>query len=132
MSSKQPSVPQPSRAAFTLAPGFSPDPQVGMGKSGGTRQTECGYVQAETQPNHVIILSQPFEFLKASLQAEGDVTLLIKTPDGRSICSDDVNGLMPEISGEAPAGTYRIWIGDYIGKPEGSYPYQLKLTEQQN
>ena len=123
---------------LVLAPGFSPDPQV-AGVSGGDRATpDCGYVRGVDQPNHVVTLTQPFNFLQASTQAEGDITLLIETPSGRLICSDDVNGLMPEISGEAPAGTYKLWIGDYgdaaankAGIRAGGYSYRLSLTEKQ-
>jgi len=123
---------------LTLAPGFSPDPQVTTGVSGGDRvTTDCGYVDALHQPNHVITLTKTFNFLQAFVQAEGDVTLLMETPSGQLICSDDVNGLMPAISGEAPAGAYKIWVGDYGGTAvnkavsgAGGYSYRLSLTEK--
>jgi hypothetical protein len=133
-------APKAQDTLLVLSPSFSPDPQVTNGVSGGDRFTpNCGYVNALAQPNHVITLTQPFTFLQASVQAEGDVTLLIETPSGRLICSDDVNGLMPEISGEAPAGTYKIWVGDYgdsaankaVGRA-GGYVYRLSLTEKQS
>lgn len=114
---------------FTLAPGFTPEPVSGSGLSGGSRQTaDCGFVDAANAPDHVINVTQPFSFLRAHVEAEGDVTLLIEGPDGR-FCSDDVNGLMPEISGSWPAGTYRVWIGDFEGNSRGEYQYQLFLTE---
>jgi hypothetical protein len=125
-------VVQPARAdyqSFTLSPGFVPDPQIGTGLSGGTRPTpDCGYVDQANAPDHVVTLNSSFSFLRASVQATGDVTLLIEGPDGR-FCSDDVNGLMPEISGPWPAGTYYIWIGDFVGSPTGAYSYELYLSE---
>jgi hypothetical protein len=112
--------------SFALSPGFVPDPQVGTGASGGPRQTtDCGFVDTANAPDHVVYLYEPFNFLRAYVQSSGDVTLLIEGPDGR-FCSDDVNGLMPEISGFWPAGTYNVWIGDW---DHGTYPYQLYLTE---
>jgi hypothetical protein len=123
---------QPARAdyqSFTLAPGFTPDPQIGTGLSGGSYRTpDCGFTDLPSAPDHVLTVTRPFSFLRASVQAGGDVTLLIDGPDGR-FCSDDVNGLMPEISGYWPAGTYYIWIGDFVGNPSGAYRYQLFLSE---
>jgi hypothetical protein len=129
------STPQTARAddyeSFTLAPGFTPDPEVGTGLSGGGRSTpDCGFVDAAESPDHILTLSRPFNYLRASVEAEGDVTLLVTGPDGR-YCSDDVHGLMPEISGYWPAGTYYIWIGDFVGDPTGTYRYALCLTESE-
>jgi len=126
-------VVEPARAQdyqpFTLSPGFVPDPQIGTGLSGGTRPTpDCGYVDQANAPDHVVTLTNSFNFLRASVEATGDVTLLIEGPDGR-FCSDDVNGLMPEISGYWPAGTYYVWIGDFVGSPTGAYRYELYLSE---
>lgn len=114
--------------ALSLVPGFTPDLEV-KGRSGGTHATpDCGYVKSANTPDYVVTLAQPFTSLKASVQAVGDVTLLIEGPNGR-ICSDDVNGLMPEVSGSALAGTYQIWIGDYVGKADSGFSYQLTLHE---
>ncbi|MEB3213275.1 MAG: hypothetical protein VKL39_18135 [Leptolyngbyaceae bacterium] len=123
------SMPQQARAdyqSFGLTPGFMPDPQIGTGYSGGGRATnDCGFVDSAGSPDHVVQLYQPFNFLRASVNASGDVTLLIEGPDGR-YCSDDANGLMPEISGYWPAGTYNVWIGDW---DQGGYRYQFSLSE---
>jgi hypothetical protein len=117
--------------ALNLEPGFTPNPEILKGLSGGVRETpDCGYVKAADTPDAVVTLTKPFTALKASVQATGDVTMLIEGPNGR-ICSDDVNGLMPEISGAAPAGTYRVWIGDYVGKADEGFSYQITLTEEQ-
>ncbi|MGB3494516.1 MAG: hypothetical protein WBA57_17440 [Elainellaceae cyanobacterium] len=112
--------------SFSLAPGFMPDPQVGTGYSGGDRQTpDCGNVDTADAPDHVVYLSNDFSFLRASVNSSEDVTLLIQGPGGR-ICSDDVNGLLPEISGSWSAGTYNVWIGDWDG---GYHRYQFSLSE---
>lgn len=126
--------------SFSLAPGFQPDPLVSTGLSGGVRAVTCDtrttgegtvvttYVDTANAPDHVLHLARPFPFLRASVQATGDVTLLISGPDGIH-CSDDVNGVMPEIAGAWPAGTYYIWIGDFVGPSRGAYNYQLFLSE---
>lgn len=112
--------------SFSLAPGFQPDPQVGTGHSGGDRVTsDCGNVDTASAPDHVVYLSTNFSFLRAAVNSPGDVTLLVEGPGGR-ICSDDVNGLMPEISGSWSAGTYNVWIGDWDG---GYHRYELSLSE---
>ena len=126
-------LPQAARAdyqSFSLEPGFMPDPAIGTGLSGGGRATnDCGYVDAANAPDHVVTLTRPFQFLRASVEAEGDVTLLITGPEGR-YCSDDANGLMPEVSGFWPAGTYQIWIGDFVDGRSGSHRYELYLSEE--
>lgn len=114
---------------FTLAPGFSTASYVGVGTSGGSRETpDCGFTSASDAPNLILNITAPFSYLRATVLAQGDVTLLVEGPNGR-ICSDDVNGLMPEIAGPVPVGTYNIWVGDYLEKPESGFPYQLTLTE---
>lgn len=114
--------------SLTLSPGFAPDPFVIDGVSGGSLATpDCGYIKSAS-PDYVITLTESFEFLQAAVLASGDVTLLIETSNGRRICSDDVAGLMPQISGTAAAGTYKVWIGDYLESGTG-YPYKLSLTQ---
>jgi hypothetical protein len=114
--------------ALSLTPGFAQMPEM-TGRSGGASETpDCGYIKAT--PDYVVTLTKPFTALRASVQSAGDVTLLIEGPNGR-ICSDDVNDLMPEVSGAAPAGTYRVWVGDYVGQADGGFDYQLTFQEDQ-
>ena len=109
---------------FTLDPGFLPDPVIGTGLSGGPNFTEdCGYVDDE--PDHIVTLTQEIPYLLSYVEAAGDVTLLITGPDGR-FCNDDTEGLLPEISGYWPQGTYQIWVGDWDNE---GLPYSLFLTE---
>ncbi|NEQ97731.1 MAG: hypothetical protein F6K30_13600 [Cyanothece sp. SIO2G6] len=112
--------------SFVLQSGFTPDPQTGSGLSGGPRYTEdCGFIDSVDAPDHVIQLNESFDFLRAQASSNSDITLVIVGPDGR-YCSDDANGLMPEISGYWPAGTYEVWIGDWDG---GGYRYEFSLSE---
>ncbi|MBE9180113.1 hypothetical protein IQ268_16200 [Oculatella sp. LEGE 06141] len=127
-------------ASFTLSPGFQPARAVGSGVSGGSRTVVCDtrstggsstpemFVDLENSPDHILTVSQPFSYLRASVEAEGDVTLLITGPDG-TYCSDDVNGVLPEISGSWMAGTYYIWVGDFDSAAGSNYRYQLLFSE---
>ena len=109
---------------FTIEPGFTPDPLTGTGQSGGDNFTnDCGYINGP--PDHVLTVTEGFSYLRAHVVSQGDVSLVVSGPDGR-FCRDDVNGLLPELYGTWPAGTYRIWIGDW---GQNYYPYTLYLTE---
>jgi hypothetical protein len=128
--------------SFTLSPGFQPNPVVGTGLSGGTRLVDCStaesggetvvqtYVDSADAPDHVVTLTSSFNNLLASVQSDGDVTLVIDGPNG-TYCSDDVDGLMPVLSGSWPEGTYNIWIGDFVGDGSGAYRYELFVMEQE-
>ncbi len=108
---------------FRMTPGFLPDPVSNNGISGGPIQTpDCGNI--DTTPDHVIEITQNFAFLRAHVESQGDVTLVVQGPFGR-ICSDDVVGLLPEIARDWPAGSYQVWIGDF----GGGLNYTLFLTE---
>lgn len=122
------SIARSDSADITLSPGFSPDPLISTGVSGGAQATpDCGYINAA--PNHIVTLTDTFPFLQAKVMSNGDVTLLIEAPTGKRICSDDVDGLMPQISGAPAAGSYKIWIGDYLTQPESGYDYELSLSQ---
>ena len=109
---------------FTVSPGFLPDPVIGTGQSSGPRFTnDCGYV--DTVPDHVVTVTQRFDYMRAHVVSGGDVTLLIQGPNGR-FCSDDANGLLPALAGPWPPGEYQIWIGDW---GQSYYRYTLYLTE---
>ena len=66
----------------------------------------------------------------ASAGFEGDLTMLVRTPDGRLFCSDDYEGTDPgiEVSG-AGDGTYSIWVGTYA---EMDSPIQSTLTVRED
>lgn len=112
---------------FELSPGFKPDPRLGSGTSGGTEDGGgCGEI--DSTPDHLMILSRDFDFLQISVEAPGDITLLVEKPDGELVCSDDTLGVLPEVSGSYPAGRYKIWVGDW----GNSYEYQICLSQDSN
>lgn len=119
----------PAQAAyesFRLSPGFRPDPAVGTGLSGGSRSTSCGYVDTAAAPDHVLTLEEDFEYLRVSVEAAGDVSLLLEGPGG-TLCADDDVGFLPQIEGFWPEGVYRLWIGD---DHRESYTYTLRISQQ--
>jgi hypothetical protein len=111
---------------FKLSPGFTPDPQTGSGTSGGSENSpNCGEIDSE--PDHFLELAGNFEFLRISVSAPGDVTLLLEKPNGEQVCADDANGgILPDVSGTYPAGMYKIWVGDW----GNSYDYEIRITQQ--
>ncbi|NEQ44376.1 MAG: hypothetical protein F6K00_12790 [Leptolyngbya sp. SIOISBB] len=114
---------------FEISPGFTPDPLVGTGISGGPDEFDgCGFVADAENPDHVLYIDDYFEYLNLSVEAPGDVTLLIEDVEtGETICIDDSNGtLLPEFESSWPVGTYFIWIGDF---EQAGYPYELYISE---
>lgn len=109
---------------FELSPGFQPDPRLGTGTSGGTENGgNCGEI--DNTPDHLLTLTRDFDFLRISVEASGDITLLVEKPNGERVCSDDTQGILPEVSGKYPAGQYKIWVGDW----GSSYEYQLCVSQ---
>jgi hypothetical protein len=116
---------------------FSPDPLVVRGMSGGSvsenqiaGRTETptgpctGFV--DEAPDHTLILSSKFDYLKLQVQSPQDTTITIKGPGG-TWCNDDFDGKNPGIIGEWLPGKYQIWVGSY---EKGKYfPYTLQITE---
>jgi serine protease Do len=113
---------------LTLSSGFSDDPRtvdvsaggaasadgLGSGCSGsvGTRpDVRLHYDAGTTFPLNIYVISQ-----------EGDLTLVIRRPDGSYICNDDYEGLDPAVLIDTPAaGQYDIWVGVYgSGTGEGT------------
>jgi hypothetical protein len=129
----------PFRTLFenaTLSPGFSPDPTVVRGISGGpetaasiagrteTATGPCtGYV--DTEPDHRLELTSFFNYLSLQVQSAEDTTLVIRGPGG-SWCNDDYQGKSPGIAGQWLSGTYEIWVGSY--NPNGYYPYVIQIS----
>ncbi|MBH8572295.1 hypothetical protein I8752_04460 [Nostocaceae cyanobacterium CENA369] len=116
---------------------FSPDPLVVRGMSGGSvpenqiaGRTETptgpctGFV--DEAPDHTLVLSSKFDYLKLQVQSPQDTTITIKGPGG-TWCNDDFDGKNPGIIGEWLPGKYQIWVGSY---EKGKYfPYTLQITE---
>jgi hypothetical protein len=122
----------------TLAPGFSPDPLILHGLSGGTslaqdiaqqEKTETGPCEGfvDTQPDHRLTLSQFFNYLRIEVKSNDDTTLVIRGPGG-SWCNNNYATLNPGLAGQWLSGTYDIWVGS-LSKEKYS-PYILSITAQ--
>lgn len=124
---------------ITLTPQFSPDPMLIRGLSGGpalakdiagredTQTGTCqGYV--DQQPDHTLILTSFFDYLKLQVQSSEDTVLVIRGPGG-SWCSDDSKDINPSIEGQWLSGKYEIWVGSY--KPNTYHPYIISITDKQ-
>ena len=114
---------------FEITPGFTPDPLVGTGISGGPDDVgECGFIDTYDSPDHILYVDESFDFLRVSVESRGDVALFMQDVEtGETLCIDDSNGtLLPEFAGEWPVGTYFLWVGDFDG---AGYPYELSISE---
>lgn len=128
---------QPIFENITLSPGFRPDPESLRGISGGevaartiserieTSTGPCvGFV--DRQPDHIISLTESFDYLSVEVESPEDTTLIISGPGG-TWCNDDLQGKNPAIIGQWLAGNYRIWVGSY--QRNKFHPYVVRLTE---
>jgi hypothetical protein len=120
----------------TLSPHFLPDPTIVHGISGGpqlaseiSRRPETatgacvGYVDGT--PDHVMVLTEFFDYLRLQVQSPEDTTMVVRGPGG-SWCNDDYDGNNPGIAGQWLSGTYHIWVGS----PESDRynPYIIRIT----
>jgi hypothetical protein len=116
--------------AIELAPGFSPDPQVAVGVSGGTVSasdygtTPTGPCRGTiaAAPNHVFVLQQAMPYLRFTVEAPHDTTLVIRGPEGVR-CQDDSFGFNPEITGAMLPGRYEVFVGSY--STDGDYALRV-------
>lgn len=124
---------------ITLSPSFNPDPLTIRGLSGGpvlakdtagrqdTQTGTCmGYVDQE--PDHTVVLTTFFDYLKLQVKSSEDTVLVIRGPGG-SWCSDDAKDMNPSIEGQWLSGKYEIWVGSY--KPNTYHPYIITITNKQ-
>jgi hypothetical protein len=124
-------------ATISLSTGFTPDPTIATGTSGGaveasTLSSDCaGWVSAS--PDHVLELGAAFprlEIMAFGTEADSDVTLVVHRPDGSYLCNDDSDGFHPMVEGEMPAGRYEVFVGSYEqGRRQA---YRLGVTTQEN
>lgn len=98
-----------------LRRGFLPDPRQDDGLSGGAIDVrslgpECrGYVGA--LPSHVLTLRNDFDYLRVQIAGAEGVTLVLRTPGGRYLCSSP-DERPPSLDQDAWAeGDYQIWVG---------------------
>jgi hypothetical protein len=120
----------------TLSPGFSPNPTTVHGISGGpqvasevSRRAEtatgacAGYI--DRTPDHVMVLTEFFDYLQLHVQSPEDTTLVIRGPGG-SWCNDNYEDKNPGIAGQWLSGTYQIWVGSH--ESDRYDPYIIRIT----
>jgi len=121
----------------TVSPRFSPDPVTLRGISGGSLPARGMSEREETAtgpcvgfvdgpPDHVLTLTDFFDFLSVEIQSSEDTTLVVKGPGG-AWCNDDISGRNPAIAGQWQAGSYFIWVGSY--QQHEYYPYIMRVTQ---
>lgn len=110
-----------------IAPGFKPDPIVLSGTAGGSPTGKgCGNIGAT--PNHIVKLGENFNYLRFSVQSDGQPILLIKAPNGNScVQADRFSQGKVEAPGYWEKGTYSIYVSD---RAEGQHNYKLSITTQ--
>ena len=94
-----------------------PDPLIGTGISGGPNGVgECGFIDTFDSSDYVVSVYDSFAFLRISVEARGDVTLFMQNLDtGATLGSNDVNGLLPEISGQ----WLSRWVESFVERAYG-------------
>lgn len=121
-------APSPGESNFgtiSIAPGFTPDPRVTSGTSGGSANAadlnaDCAG-QISATPDHLLVAGGVFTNLRIMAFSETDVTLVVERPDGTYLCNDDAEETNPIVDGTFPAGTYKIWVGSYDADTNGRY-----------
>lgn len=111
---------------------FEPDPQeVSVGAGGSTLLTgelgvDCiGHVNA-SQPDVAFEYRAGGMSLHVYAEADDDITLIMRMPDGSWQCNDDApgRGLNPALSFTAPqSGRYALWVGTLAVDTTGSSVY---------
>ena len=101
-----------------LSPGFA-EPTSVTGIAGGTSESgNCGYIS--DAPNHELILTDDFDYLRVWVNGTENLTLLVRGPGGEFCAPRD-----PQQSGYWEAGTYSIFVGDRVGADEN---YTLSVS----
>lgn len=124
---------QANYGSIKIEAGFTPDPRLLPGTSGGTENAAAlaagcsGWISGEL-PDHILIAGTPLPKLRVLAASNQDVTLVIQRVGGGYACNDDAEGSSPEVKEAFPlAGIYRIWVGSFEKGINSAY--QLVLTE---
>ena len=95
-----------------------------------TGETTLNCDATPQSPNWKIEMTQPFPYLRFSIQSEGEPVLIIDGPGGRfCVLGDNYSGDHPEMSGLWDAGEYNIYIGN---RTPGEYSYTLTISQKPN
>ncbi|MGF1538035.1 MAG: hypothetical protein ACFB4J_16345 [Elainellaceae cyanobacterium] len=93
----------------------------------GAQGNHCvGY--GETEPDHIVVLSNPVSSITLAVDSGGnDTTLLVRSAQNRTVfCSDDSNNADAALRGQGwEAGTYQVWVGSF--DPNTRFDYQLTV-----
>ncbi len=139
----------PARAQFSQFPGpsifenavlslgFVPDPAVLRGISGGEQPAREVADRVETptgpctgfvdrQPDHLLTLTEFFDYLDVQVYSPEDTTLVVRGPGG-TWCNDDIVERNPGIAGQWLPGRYEIWVGSY--EQHAYHPYIIRLSQ---
>ena len=120
--------------AVPLVTNFLPDPfrqpvRAGGGIDAAAVDAECrGFISR--RPSAIVDFTAGEYPLYVSASSAADTTLLVLDPMGGFSCSDDVDGLNPYLAIENPAsGSYRIWVGSYVGAEGETVDAELRVSE---
>ncbi len=120
--------------AYTLTPGFLPDPFIVSAVGGGPLDSaslglpEGCLGSISEAPTAVFTYTEAPSGFRVFFLGDADATLIVEAPDGSTSCSDDAYGLDPALEFQgAQAGSYRVWIGAF-GAESATSGY-LMLTE---
>ncbi len=123
--------------SVVLRLGFAPDPTVLRGISGGELPAREVASRVETptgpcagfvdrQPDHLVTLTEFFDYLDLQVYSPEDTTLIVTGPGG-TWCNDDLVDRSPGIAGQWLPGRYQIWVGSY--RQHAYHPYILRLSQ---
>jgi hypothetical protein len=109
---------EPYFGTVRLTAGFPDDPHVVDILAGGAVEAAAlpaGCVgNMGTRPDVVLVYTAGRFPLSFTATSDDDLTLVIRTPEGRYLCDDDTFGLDPAVLIESPSsGRYAIWVGTY-------------------
>jgi len=121
-------------ANFKLAPGFSPNPQISGGTTGGNEDHEIDAEEhygsncageIDEVPDHHVLITQTVG-LQLALESTTDATLVISGSDGLLMCEQDRSGNgLTIMEGSFLPGRYEVYVG-HLSQPG---VYRLTLSE---
>lgn len=117
-------------ANFTLGAGFTPDPQVGTGTTGGSVEASTYGAQCtgmiDATPDHVLTITSTVT-LRLAVTSTTDSSLVVRGT-GKVLCDDDSGGALDAaIVDTFRPGEYAIYVGQ-LGAP-GEYRLEISETE---
>lgn len=115
-------------ANFSLGAGFTPDPQIGTGTTGGDVQASTYGAQCtgmiDSTPDHVLDITSTVG-LRLAVTSTTDSSLVV-VGAGKVLCDDDSGGALDAaVVDTFRPGAYEIYVG-HLGQ---SGTYQLEISE---